>query len=278
MATTAAEVKALREKTGAGMMDCKNALDKANGDFAGAERILKELGVAAAQKRSGRDTKEGCVFTIVDGKRAAILELLCETDFVAQNEGFAALGKQLVQTVLEKDLREKTADLDTMVEETIARIKENMGLGRFEILQADENEQIVEYVHGAKVGVLVKLRAENTAVLEDERFKTAAFDCALHAAAFAPLYLARDDVETAYVTEQEEIFTAQAEKLGKPENVVQGIVKGKLKKHLMEICFLEQMHVRETKKSVATVLSEVGKEMDTTITISEYRYYKLGES
>lgn len=276
MEIKATDVKTLRDKTGVGMMDCKNALEKAGGDFAKAEKILKELGLAAAQKRSGRATKEGKVFTRVAGGKAALLELLCETDFVARNAGFQAVGAELVDLVLASNPKAVTPQMQDLVNGAIAKIKENMGVGRFEVMEAAANELLVSYVHADKIGVVVKLRLSTPALKDDAKVKEAAMDCALHAAAFAPVALTQADVSPAYLKEQEEIFTVQAKNMGKPENVVQGIVKGKVKKHLQEICFVDQLHVKQTKKSVAEVLREVGKEVGGEISLAAFRYYKLG--
>jgi len=272
----ATDVKALRDKTGVGMMDCRNALEKAGGDFEKAEKILKELGLAAAQKRSGRATKEGKVFARVEGDKAAILELLCETDFVGRNSDFRALGEQLLSLVLAKRPAAVTPEMQELVNGAIAKIKENMGIGRFEVMTAKPNELIVSYVHGDKLAVLVKFSLSSAALKEHPKVKEAVMDCALHAAAFAPVALTQSGVSPAYLKEQEEIFTVQAKNTGKPENVVQGIVKGKLKKHMQEICFVDQLHVKQTKKSVADVLRELGKEVGGEVALADYRYYKLG--
>jgi len=272
----AADVKTRRDKTGVGMMDCRNALEKAGGDFAKAEKILKELGLAAAQKRSGRATKEGKVFARLTGDKAALLELLCETDFVARNADFQAIGSELVSIVLATNPKAVTSQMQDLVGGAIAKIKENMGIGRFEVMDAAANELLVSYVHGDKIGVVVKLRLGTPALKDNAKVKEAAMDCALHAAAFAPLALTQADVSPAYLKEQEEIFAVQAKNTGKPENVVLGIAKGKLKKHLQEICFVDQLHVKQTKKSVAEVLREVGKEVGGEVALAAFRYYKLG--
>lgn len=276
MQIKATDVKALRDKTGVGMMDCRNALEKAEGDFARAEKILKELGLAAAQKRSGRATKEGKVFVLIEGPRAALLELLCETDFVARNDDFKKLGSDLVAHVHAEKPAAVTPRMQDMVNDAIARIKENMGVGRFEVLEAGPEELLTGYVHADKIGVVVKLSVSPPALRDDPRVKEAAMDCALHAAAFAPLYLVQAEVSPEYVKEQEAIFTVQAKATGKPDNVVQGIVKGKLKKHMQEICFVDQMHVKQTKKSVAEVLKEVGAAVGGRIELAGFRHYKLG--
>ncbi len=279
MAITAADVKKLREKTGAGMMDCKKALQEADGDFAKAERILKELGKAAAAKRSGRATNEGRVFVAIDGNKAAILEMACETDFVARNETFVALGNEIVADVLSRGLSEADESLNAKVQDAISTIKENMSIRRFAILEKGSSEIFSSYIHGdsGRMGGIVKVQAADAAALEKPEVQDFAFDLALHVVAFRPLYLSADKVDDGYKKEQEEIFLKQAENLGKPEKVLQGIVQGKLKKHFAEICFTDQGFVKDEKKSVSAVTREVANSVGTELSITGYIVYAVGE-
>jgi len=156
----------------------------------------------------------------------------------------------VASTILEKGLNEVTAELEAKVTERIGTIKENMAIKRLRVLEIGENNLVVDYIHGeGAIGILVKLEAESVETLEKEEVKTFAFDCALHVAAFNPRYLSRETVPEEYVKEQEEIFTTQAENLGKPEKVIAGIVKGKMNKHFSEICLLDQPFVKDDKKS-----------------------------
>jgi elongation factor Ts len=274
----AADVKKLREKTGAGMLDCKKALTEAQGDFAGAEKILKELGLAAAAKRSGRATNEGRIFTAVGDKLAVAVELACETDFVARNQDFIALGKDIADTILSKGLTETNPELEEKIQVAVGKIKENMSLKRFKTLSIEDNEMVRDYIHGeGNIGVIVKLKADKAEILEKDVVKEFAFDCALHVAAFKPLFLNRDAVDAAYKQEQEEIFRKQAESLEKPANVLDGIIKGKMNKHFSEICLLDQGFVKEEKKSVSAKLKEVAKEAGGSLEITDYVYYKVGD-
>lgn len=277
MGISAADVKQLREKTGAGMLDCKKALTEADGNFEKAEKILKELGLAAAAKRSGRATNEGRIFTAINGDKAGVLEITCETDFVARNDDFKKLGQDLITRVMNEGLTEMIPALEARVQETISTIKENITLRRFYTTEITEDEMVVDYIHGeGSIGVLVKLKADSSDALENEKVKEFAFDCALHIAAFNPLYLDQNAIDEGYLKEQEEIFKKQAENLGKPEKVIPGIVKGKLNKHLSEICFLNQGFVKDDKQSVSRVLEQVSKEVGSKISIAEYAYYKVG--
>jgi elongation factor Ts len=275
----AADVKTLREKTGAGMMDCKRALVQSGGDFKKAEKYLKELGLAAAAKRAGRVTKEGRAFSLIRGDRGVLLELTSETDFVAENREFIALGKKIAEHALVKGTAARAEDFAGDVKEAIGRIKENMELRRLRVLEAGSTGLLRDYVHGeeGKIGVLLRFALADATLRENPRVQEVTFDLALHAAAFAPTFLSRDKVPGEYAKEQEEIFAKQAASLGKPENVLKGIVQGKVNKHLSEICFLEQPFVKDQNQKVAKVLESLAKEVGGRVELVEYVYYKVGE-
>lgn len=277
------DVKNLREQTGAGMGDCKKALIEAEGNIEQAIKILKEKGLAAAAKRSTRATKEGKIFTKIKGNKAVILELNCETDFVSRNEKFVALGDKLADEIIATGATAVTPELSTLVTEAIGVIKENMALARFKVLDIADNEYAVDYVHGVgNIGVLVKFKADNKAMFENDAVKAFAFDCALHIAAFAPVALSPDKISESYIKEQTEIFQAQMaldEKVAaKPDKVKAGILQGKLNKHFSEICFLDQAFVKDDKKKVSQVLAETGKAAGGKLEVVEYVYYKLGDN
>ena len=276
MEIKAADVKLLREKTGAGVLDCKNALVKADGDFARAERLLKEQGLAAAVKKSDRATNSGKIFSRVLPDRGILLELTSETDFVARNAMFQELGRALLSKVEEQKLTEPTDELHLMVKETIGKIKENMQLRRIVTIPVGPNDALVEYIHDDRIGVLLRFTLGDRKVYENPKVKETLFDCALHVAAFAPMFLTRDKVSPEFLKEQEAIFTKQAEQLGKPPNVTQGIVKGKVSKLLSEICLMEQPFVKDDKRKVSKVLEDLAKEAGTKIELAEYAYVKLG--
>lgn len=277
MEITADIVKKLRDATGAGMMDCKKALVQAEGDFAKAEKILKEMGLAAVAKRAGRATNNGRAFTLVKDGKAVILEMACETDFVARNQDFVALGEQLCRDVIDNGYTSIVAGLEAKVQDLITKIKENMSLKRFELTDVAANQLVSEYVHGeGTLAVLVKLESEKSEALASEAVKQFAFDCALHVAAFSPRYLDSSVVDAEYVKEQTEIFTKQTLALGKPEKVVAGIVQGKLAKHYSEVCFLQQPFVKDDSQSVEKVLAALSKEVGSKLTIKGYTYYRVG--
>jgi elongation factor Ts len=274
----AADVKRLREKTGAGMMDCKNALVKSEGDFDKAVRLLKEQGLAAAAKRSGRATGAGKIFVKVLPGKAVVLELDCETDFVARNDLFLKLGNALVDMVAARGLTATTDEMDLMVKEAVGKIKENMGLARFTTITAGPGEMLVDYVHDDRIGVVVKAKLSDAKLAAEPAVKQTLFECALHLAAFSPQFLSREKVPADWLKEQEAIFQVQVKAMDKPANVLQGIVKGKVSKLLSEVCLLEQPFVKDEKRKVAKVLEDLGKQVGGTVAVVDFVYYKVGES
>ena len=276
MEIKATDVKALRERTGAGMMECKKALVETNGDAAAAEKLLKEKGLAAVEKRAGRATSEGRVFIKIQDNKAVICELTCETDFVAKNADFIQIGNDIVNTVFEKGYTEVNKELSDMLLDLATKIHENMSLRRLQVIDVPAGAVVSSYVHSdGKTGVVVVITADkdvsNSAVV-----KEFAYDCCLHMAAFTPAYIKREDVDEAYIAEQTEIFTKQVESLDKPENVKAGIVKGKINKHLADICFMDQPFVKDDKVSVAKKMEEIGKAADAKLTMAQVVLYQLG--
>lgn len=278
-AISASDVKKLRDLTGAGMMDCKKALTQADGDFAQAEKILKEMGLAAVAKRQDRATENGRVFVMTDDKNAVLLSLSCETDFVASNEEFKALGENMCKTILEKGYSEPNEELKGMVDALIATIKENMNITKMHTESVDT--YAATYIHGnGAVAVLINMHADNKDVFNNADVQEVAHDLALHAAAYKPQYLDEKNVDKAYEEEQLSIFTAQVDQdpkmANKPEQVKANIIKGKLSKLYKEICFNEQAFVKDDSKSVKQVLSELSKKYGCDITISSYIVYQAG--
>jgi len=274
----AIEVKKLRDKTGAGIMDCKKALMEALGDFVKAERLLKELGLATVKKKAGRTTKEGRVFSSIGPERGVLAEVSCETDFVAKNKEFKAMGEEICRLALDRGQGAKKEDFDPLLQEAIGKIKENIELRRFAFLTAGANDLLVDYIHGeGNIGVMVKFSLSHPALKGNPRVKEVCFDLALHTAAFSPAFLSKDKVGASYLKEQEEIFMKQAQRLGKPENILKGIVQGKLNKHLAEVCLLEQAFVKDQDLKVSKLLGNLGREVGGKIEINDYLYYKVGE-
>jgi elongation factor Ts len=284
---SALDVKKLREKTGAGMMECKKALTETGGDFARAEKLLKEKGLAAVEKRADRATNEGKIFiTVKDnedgGSLAVMVELASETDFVARNPEFITLGGAIAYRALEKGYTEPNDELNGMVAELAAKIRENMGLKRVRAVKAGPNEILSSYIHGdGNIGVVVRLGADKPEALRKDEARALAFDIALHIAAFNPLALDKSRVDPGFLKEQEEIFRKQLEadekNKSKPANVLENILKGKINKYLADICLLDQGFVKDEKLTVAQALAEGSKKAGAVLTVNDYVYFKVGQ-
>ncbi len=277
MAITAADVKALREKTGAGMMECKKALTECNGDIAEAEKSLKEKGLAAMAKRSERATSEGRLFIRQDGNKIAVIELTCETDFVAKNADFIAVGEKMLDVTLAKGYTKVEAEHEEILEPLKVSIRENMKVAKVEVFDVPATASAAYYVHSDfKTGAVVIVDGSTA-----DSVKTFAKDCCLHIAAFTPSYTSKKDVPQSYIDEQKEIFKAQMDQdekmAGKPENVKEGILQGKINKHLAEICFEDQMFVKDDKKTVTAKLAETGKEVGATLSFAVAKLFVLGK-
>jgi elongation factor Ts len=280
---SAADVKKLREKTGAGMMECKNALVAAEGDFSKAEKILKEKGLAALEKRSDRATNAGKIFIKIkdDGSAASLVELSSETDFVAKNPEFIALGETIAGIALDKGIESPNEELSGMVTDLATKIRENMSLKRLCLVKASSGECLTQYIHGdGNIGVVIKCESDKPEIFNNEDVKSFIFSLALHIAAFNPAAIDRSKIDQNMIKEQEEIFRGQMEQdeklKGKPENVLAGILQGKINKYLSEICLLEQGYVKDEKLTVAKAIEECAKSADAKLAINEYVYYKVG--
>jgi elongation factor Ts len=283
MAISAQDVKALREKTGAGMMECKKALEECGGDAKRAEKLLKEKGLAAVEKRAGRAANEGTIFIKADGKKAVLAELATETDFVARNPEFIAKGEVIVNTAFEKDIAGITPELEATVSDLAVKIREKMGLKRLSLIKAGEGEALSTYSHGdGAIGVCVVVKAENEAVLATAEVKEFIHDLALHVAAFNPLAISEQALDRAFVEEQTDIFKAQMTKDEemqlKPAAAQAKILEGKVKKYIKSISMLDQNFVKDDKINVAGVLEAVGKKTGTKLSIASYTYMKVGTS
>lgn len=291
MAISASMVKELREKTGAGMMDCKKALTNTDGDMDKAVEWLRENGLAKAEKKAGRIAAEGIVKTNIseDGKKAAIVEVNSETDFVAKNEKF----QDFVAAVADQVNASSAADIDAFLAEPwagdssktvkeelasmVATIGENMNIRRFEQVK-EENGFIASYIHaGGKIGVLVDVETD---VINDD-IKEMAKNLAMQAAALKPLYTSRDEVDADYIEKEKEILMVQAknEKPDANEKILNGMVMGRINKELKEICLLDQVYVKaeDGKQTVAKYLDEVSKAVGTPVSVKRFVRFETGE-
>ena len=276
-------IKALREITHAGIMDCKKALQESDGDFDKAEEYLKKVGLAAVEKRVDRATDNGRVTFVVAEKKAVMVEVTCETDFVAKNEQFKELGEKLCVMAIENGYTEPNDAMQAVVNGLIATINENMKVKRLVAVDIAANEFVMGYNHAdGNIGVLVKFAASNAEAFKSEAFKTFAFNTAMHVCAASPMYLCDADVPKDYETKQLEIFRAQVasdEKLkNKPEKVLEGIVTGKLKKHYAEICLMDQVFQisNDDGLTVAQLLAKFNKDNGTDVKIVAYERFLAG--
>ena len=292
-AVTAAMVKELREATGAGMMDCKKALAATEGDFDKAIDFLREKGLAGAQKKAGRIAAEGLVEAIVseDGKKAVLVEVNAETDFVAKNETF----RSYVREVAAQALDTKATDIDGFLAEkwsldntlTVAEklssmisiIGENMSIRRFGQVE-EANGVLVSYIHGGgKIGVLIDLETD----VVNDAIKEMAHNVAMQVAALKPLYTSDAEVDADYLAKEKEILIAQIKndpkEANKPEKVIEGMIQGRIKKQLKDICLLDQPYVKATdgKQSVEAYVAEVAKANGANVKVKSFVRFETGE-
>jgi elongation factor Ts len=273
---TASQVKELREATNVGMMDCKRALTEAGGDFDVALRLLRERGVVFAGKKADRSANEGLVSAEVleGGKLGVIIEVNCETDFVARNETFQAFVADLLERSKTLDGALAESCQDELVAK-IAEIGENLIIRRNDRFEVQATGTAASYIHlGGKIGVLLEIGCEDDASLENDRFKEVVKDVTLHIAAAKPDYLDRDEVPADVVSSEREIFAKQAE--GKPDNIVEKIVDGKMEKFYATQCLVEQGFVKDPDQSIGDLLADCGKEIGDTLSIRRYRLYQIG--
>lgn len=284
---TAKDVAALREATGVGMMDCKNALVEADGNTEKAILILREKGLATQAKKAGRIAAEGLVAVAVNNGVAAMVEVNCETDFVSQNEDFKKFVEDVANTVVEKN----PADLEALnnsiisggtitvqedLQEIFFKIRENLQVRRFTRIEGI----VVPYVHGGgKIGVLVKLESDIAA--DNAKLLEVGKDCALQIAAMSPAYLNKDEVPANAVEEERKILMSQMAEdpkmASKPEQVRAKIVEGKVGKYYSENCLLEQPFVKDDSVSVGKYVENIAKELGGSIKVVEFVRFEKGE-
>ena len=287
MAITASMVKELREMTGAGMMDCKKALNETNGDMDAAIEFLRKNGQAKAEKKAGRIAAEGIVKAVVkDDKVAAIVEVNSETDFVAKNEEFQGFVNAVVNQVADSDAADMDAFMaeawaadttktvkDALVEK-VAVIGANLNIRRFEKLVTDGC--VVDYIHGGgRIGVLIEAEAD---VVNDE-IKKCLKNVAMQVAAMSPKYTSRAEVSQEYMDHEKEILLAAAKKENpeKPENIIEKMIIGRLNKELKEICLLDQAYVQDSDLTVAKYVEKVAKENNANVTVKRFVRFETGE-
>lgn len=287
MAITASQVKELRDKTGSGMMDCKKALVESDGDLEKAIEILRKKGASVAAKRAERDVNEGIVLTKIldDGKTGIILEINCETDFVANSDDFVNFSNYILDVVAanrpanleelissELDGKKVEAELTNI----IGKIGEKIEISRF-TLETTENGKYVDYIHaGAKLGVL--LRVENAEDTDSEKLNSVFKDIAMQTAAMKPIFLTNDEVPAEVIEKEKDIYKEVLRKEGKPEQMLDKIAEGKINKYFKEVCLIEQAYVKDNSKSIKNVIEDFNKDNSADVKLTAFnRYHTLDE-
>ena len=277
MAVSMAQVKELRDITNAGMLDCKKALEAANGNIDEAMKILKEKGLADAKKRSDRETKEGGVYVGTKDGKVAIALVACETDFVANNAQFKDACNELVGKIIDKG-SENADDYKEDLQHIAQITKENVNVKKLKCLNVADNQYVSTYIHGNnQIGVVVVYEMADKAVAEKAEFADMAKNIALHVAANAPMYLIGDDVPEADLAEQKAIFAKQMEGENKPANILENILNGKLSKYKSEICLMEQKYIKDDKMSVKQYVENTSKTLGTEVKVVNFIRFNVGE-
>jgi elongation factor Ts len=293
MEITAQMVKELRECTGAGMMDCKKALTESAGDVDAAVDLLRTKGLAALAKKAGRATNEGVIGGYVSDDRrvGALVEVNCETDFVARNDGFKAFVGSLATHVgvaapadlpglLGQQFTGREHTVEQVLGETVGKLGENMGIARFSRYELSAKAGlIVVYIHGVgNIGVMVEIAAGSAEAAQSEVCATVARDVAMQIAATAPLSIGRDNVPADVIEHELTIYKAQAAESGKPEPIQQKMAEGRLEKFFKEVTLLEQPFVKDADMTVRAYLDGAAKQLGTTLEIARFERMVLGET
>ena len=278
MATiTAALVKELRDETGVGMMECKKALVQADGDKAAAVKILREAGMAIAAKKASRTAKQGIIAACVapDARSGRLVEINCETDFVAKNENFKAFVGELLAAAEGLPDNGLAEAQKAKIDAKIAEIGENIVARRNLSYAVQGTGAIAAYVHlGGKLGVLVELGFEKPETAANEAVEALLADLTLHVCAAAPICVERSGVPADVIASETEIYRKQVE--GKPANIIDKIVAGKLDKYYSQVCLLEQEFVKDPDKRISQLLAEVGKAAGDTLSVRRFVRWQLG--
>ena len=279
MAVTIEQIKELRAATGVGIADCRKALTETDGDFEGAVKLLRERGAAVAAKRANKEANEGLIAAYVteDGQKGALIEVNCETDFVARNEEFQEFVAGLAQKGLEVEDNKLAEAVSEELDAKVAAIGEKIVIPRNVNWSAEGTGLIASYIHmGGRVGVLLELGCEKPETLTQPAFLELAKDLTLHVAAVDPQYLNRDEVPANVVEAEQEIFRNQLAQENKPANIIENILKGKTNKFFSQICFIEQGFVKEDKVAVKAYLAQKGKELGDTLSVRRFVRFQLG--
>lgn len=289
MSISASQVKELRDRTNAGMMECKKALLETDGDIDAAIKKLREAGAIKAAKKADRAAKEGVVTDHIDAdaKHGILAEVNCETDFVAKNDNFQAFVSDLVGAVAASGASDIDAasavshgdgSIKDFVEAKVIELGENLQFRRMTRFDVEGAGVVASYIHlGGKVGVLVEVGCENDATTSNESFRELVQDLTLHIAALAPAGLGREDISDELIESEKDVYRKQMENSGKPPEIIDKIIEGKLGKFYSERCLTEQGFVKDPDISISKLLAAKGTEVGDTITIRRFARFALGE-
>lgn len=286
---SAATVKELRDKTNAGMMDCKKVLTETNGDLEAAIKLLRERGIAKAGAKADRAANEGIITARVnaDATTGILLEVNCETDFVSKNENFQSFVAEIADTLAAANAADHAAalavtkgelSLEDTVKAKVVEVGENLQFRKYVRYDAASGGVVASYIHPpGKVGVLIEVGTTKPETRNNEGFKELVKDLTLHIAACAPKGLRREDIPQSVVDTEMDIFRARLAESGKPANIIDNILKGQIGKFFAESCFLEQPFVKDDKQSVSQLLEGKGKELGDTLSVARFVRFGLGE-
>jgi elongation factor Ts len=302
-------VKKLRERTGAGIMDCKRALVEANGDLPQAEIILRKQGIAAAGRKESRSTKQGLIgsFISADGKLGALVEVNCESDFVARTEDFQALTADVAAHIAEtkpkfvrleevteaeranfrdhqalyeqKFAKDQSTTIGELVKTKIAKLGENIAVSRFVVFEVNGNGVVGNYIHtGGQIGVLLEVNTSSDDVTQKSEFSTLVRDIAMQIAAAAPQCVSKEDVAKDLLERERDIQRERARGEGKPEKMLEKIVEGRMSKFYEEVCLLEQPFIRDNTVSVGDLIRTAAAKLGGSINVASFVRYKVGDA
>lgn len=281
MAFTAKDVMALRERTGAGVMDCKKALTDADGDMAKAADLLRERGIAKAEKKASRIAAEGIVASYIEGKTGVLLEVNCESDFVAKNPRFTEIAKEIAKVVAKENPAdvaallscgiEGAANVEEYLKAQTAVIGEKIAVRRFTVYKTEGF--LADYIHlGGKLGVLLDMKGAET-----EAAKETAHEITLQIAFAKPAYLTEAEVSAETLEKEKEVLKQQAINEGKPEAIAEKMVMGRIKKFYEENCLLKQAFIKDDKQTIADLLAAASKAAGSEVAINRFAFYVMGE-
>ena len=302
MSINAAQVKELRDKSGVGMMDCKKALQESDGDIDKAFDYLRKAGVAKALKKEGRTTKEGLVVSHIDSKSkiGVLLELNCETDFVANTDDFLKLGQDIalhiiestesqLEYVLEENfIKDSSKMVKDVITDTVGRLGENIVISRFCRFELGFNNDkdnnlgegfVVPYIHpGSKLGVLLELNCETRSSAICDEFLQLGKDIAMHVAATNPISVNSDDIDNEIINKEKEIYFEQAKSTNKPDNIIEKMVEGRIKKFYKENVLIEQDFVKDPNKTIKDIVTDTIGNLGENIVVSRFKRFQLGDN